>query len=201
LDGTNQAYAVSLTAKAVKMASGMSVKPVGVHYDIEPATYASFYGLPWLSGNPQTSQIAGNYIALLKRIEAAAAGSGLKVDADIALSFATVTVTIGNRTSPLLDFAVNAVDETVLTDFRTSASNIESIADPFASYAAAAHKPLVIGVEIDPDGACPTCTFNLYGASAASQMNSALGAVETYYKGNPSFAGFAVESYGNYSDY
>ncbi len=189
----NQNYAVSLAQKAVAFASTASVKPEGVHYDVEPYTLTEW------SSTSTSNDIANQYLDLLEKLNSATQGTSLKLSVDVPFWYDTCskcTITRNGQTLNMSNAVIDRVNNVTLMDYSDTASLIISRASGEISYAKSVGKTATIGVNTASSSEGGSTTFYEEGNAV---MEQALAAVSNYYSTNAGFSGLAVHDYIGYS--
>lgn len=184
----NHGTPVTLAQKSVQFAQGLSIKPVGVHFDVEP------YALPeWTTDQ---NSVANQYLDLLEKIAVVTAGSGLEFTEDIPFWFDGRTVARNGVTRVLSEAIIDRTDRVTILAYRDTANSIFSLGSSEINYAQSAGKKATVGVETQCGSS--DLEYITFCEEGAAYMEGELVKAIVSYGNSGAFTGFAVHDSKHY---
>ena len=179
---------VALLKAAIATIKLMEVKPVGVHFDVEPHLLSGW--------STNMGSYANQYLDLLNKLRPIANAAGLRLTVDIPFWYDGKMVTRNGVSRPLSELTQDRTDRVALMDYRDTASAIYTEAAKEVAYAKSKGKDVVIGVETMCNVSPSYITFCQEGKTA---IDTAFRTVKDKFAGSSGLGGFAVHHYGTYS--
>ena len=187
----NHQQALDLVTASNTYIAGLTNKPTGYHFDVEPHTL----GAPWFA---DPVGLGGQLIDLYVALKAARSPL-VNLGADIALGYKDVNITRSTVTKTLSQWLVDSTDAVTIMSYRDFALGDDSItfhADHPITYATSVGKKAYVGVETQDVGGDPQkLTFFQEGPAV---LATELAAVRTYYTSTSGFGGIAIHDYAHY---
>ena len=186
----NHQQAVDLVNASNVYIAGLTNKPTGYHFDVEPHTL----GAAWAT---DPVGLGGQLIDLYEKLVAARSPS-VRINGDIALGYKDVNITRNAVTKTLSQWLVDVADVITIMSYRDFALGLDSItfhADHPVTYASTVGKKVYAGIETQFLGDPEKVSFFEEGPAF---MGAELAAVRAYYATTSGFGGIAIHDYNNY---
>jgi len=184
---TGHAEAVTKLKEAIAAIKLMPVKPVGVHFDIEPHLLAGW--------STNMDSYANQYLDLVNKLRYYANGAGLRLTMDVPFWYDGKTVVRSGVARKLSELIADRTDRLGIMDYRDTASEMIASVTNEVAYAAKTGKQVVLGAETMCDVSPSYITFCQEGRAA---LDEAFQAVKTQYAGTGALGEMAVHHYGTY---
>lgn len=189
----NHQTALDLLTLAKQYAAGATVKPAGVHFDVEPHTLNE-----WKTNEAARPGLSDQYVTLLEKLRVNK--GNLQLSADFAIGYKNVMLTRNGVTKELTKWVLDKVDRGYIMAYRDfAAGNNDGIIDhaTFAvQYGANLGKPVGIGVET----LCGLTPLKVtFCEEGNAWMEQELTKVATQYRSSGGFAGLSIHDYKGYS--
>lgn len=185
------ARVIDLARGAIAVARLTTTPPRGVHLDVEPHVLDRWDRDP--------GGLGAELVTLFRAVAGTLDGSGLQLSVDIPFWYDGVDVVDAGEARPLSELVQDAVDRTVLMDYRDHAAPPDGIVDHAEdelAYGAVIGRPVVVAVEtlcgLEPE----KVTFCEEGEAA---MEAELAAAAAAFDDEPAFDGFAVHDHRAYA--
>jgi len=184
---TGHAEAIAKLKAAVVTIKLMPVKPVGVHFDVEPHLLSGW--------STNMSSIGNQYIDLLDKLRPIAHAAGLRLTVDVPFWYDGKSITRNGVSRKLSELTADRVDRLGIMDYRDTASEMISAVTNEVAYAVKIGKQVVLGAETMCNVSPSYITFCQEGRT---KLEEAFKTVKAKYAGTGALGEMAVHHYGTY---